>query len=193
MSHKPNPARNGAAGSGNSLLASDDAPENQANLNGVQPPSICNLGIDPGISGAIAFYFPAEPGRIIAEDPPVAAGNVDAATLAARINQLAATFAILERVASRPGQGVASPFKFGMSYGAIAGLLAALEIPVHLVTPSVWKQHFRLGQDKEQSRALALRLFPACATHFARKKDHNRAEAALLALYGANLRAGGAK
>jgi crossover junction endodeoxyribonuclease RuvC len=35
----------------------------------------CILGIDPGISGAIAFYFPGVPSRVCAEDVPVAAGS----------------------------------------------------------------------------------------------------------------------
>jgi hypothetical protein len=46
----------------------------------------CILAIDPGLTGALAFYFPAQD-AITAEDMPVAAGNVDAATLAARIAQ----------------------------------------------------------------------------------------------------------
>ena len=64
--------------------------------------------------------------------------------------------------------------------------LGALKVPMILVTPQKWKRHFRLiGSDKEASRTMALRLFPACAEHFQRKKDHGRAEAALLARYGA--------
>jgi hypothetical protein len=62
----------------------------------------CILGIDPGLSGAVAFYFPEAPDRVIAEDMPVAAGMVDCATLAARIRQMAPGLAIVERVASMP-------------------------------------------------------------------------------------------
>jgi hypothetical protein len=36
-----------------------------------------------------------------------------------------------------------------------------------------------------------LRLFAASPEHFSRRKDHNRAEAALLALYGASLNISG--
>jgi hypothetical protein len=49
----------------------------------------CILGIDPGMSGAIAFYFPSYPERMAVEDMPVVAGEVDAATLAKRINVMA--------------------------------------------------------------------------------------------------------
>jgi crossover junction endodeoxyribonuclease RuvC len=145
----------------------------------------CILGIDPGLSGAVAFYFPEAPDRVIAEDMPVAAGMVDCATLAARIRQMAPGLAIIERVASMPKQGVSSTFKFGTAYGAVVGVLAALEIRTSLVTPQVWKKHFRLDDDKDKGRALALRTFAKTPEHFARKKDHGRAEAALLALYGA--------
>lgn len=144
----------------------------------------CILGIDPGISGGLAFYFPTEPDKISAEDMPVAAGEVDAATLAQRINQFRPTLAVIERVASMPGQGVASTFKFGASYGIARGVTLALGVPTYLVAPTKWKPHFGIGADKEKARALALRLWPTSA-HFSRKKDHNRAEAALLARYGA--------
>jgi crossover junction endodeoxyribonuclease RuvC len=146
----------------------------------------CIMGLDPGLSGACAFFFPDAPDRIVAEDMPVVAGEVDAATLAARIIQMGPGLAIVERVASMPKQGVVSTFKFGASYGAIRGVLAALQIRTRLVAPAVWKKHFRLDSDKEKSRALALRLFPKTPEHFSRKRDHNRAEAALLALYGAH-------
>jgi hypothetical protein len=149
------------------------------------------LGIDPGLSGAIAFYFPVAADRVAAEDMPVVAGAVDCATLAARIVQMAPSLAGVERVSSMPGQGVASTFKFGASYGAVLGVLAALKIQTHLVAPAVWKKHFRLNSDKEKARALALRLFAASPEHFSRKKDHGRAEAALLALFGASLDLGG--
>jgi crossover junction endodeoxyribonuclease RuvC len=148
--------------------------------------SSCVCGIDPGLSGAVAFYFPEAPDRVAAEDIPVVAGMVDCATLATRIRQMAPDLAIVERVASMPKQGVSSTFKFGTAFGAILGVLAALEIRTSLVTPQVWKRHFRLDADKEKSRALALRTFPKTSQHFARKKDHGRAEASLIALYGAH-------
>jgi hypothetical protein len=69
--------------------------------------------------------------------------------------------------------------------------LAALQIRTHLVAPAIWKKHFRLDPDKEKSRALALRLFAASPEHFSRKRDHNRAEASLLAVYGTSLDLGG--
>lgn len=146
----------------------------------------CIMAVDPGLSGAIAFYFPSHPERVSVEDMPVAGGDIDCVTLAGRIRQLAPDIAIVEAVHSMPRQGVSSTFKFGAGYGMVRGVIAALDVPTHLVTPAAWKKHFRLGSDKEQARALALRLFPSVGERFARKKDDGRAEAALIARYGAD-------
>lgn len=145
----------------------------------------CVLAVDPGLTGAFAFYFPSHPDRVSVEDMPVVAGSVDPTTLARRIEQLRPDVAVVELVGARPGQGVTSMFKFGDSFGAVRGVLAALNIPVHFVPPQRWKKHFRLSSDKEGSRRRALELFPASAGRFARKKDDGRAEAALLARYHA--------
>lgn len=149
----------------------------------------CILGIDPGASGAISFYFPSRPELIAAEDVPTVAGEVDAADLARRIRQMDPALAIIEQVGALPKQGVSSTFKFGMAYGTVRGVVAALAIPTHLVSPVRWKKHFRLDSDKEKARALAIRLWPSSA-HFGRKKDHGRAEAALLARYAAEVLGG---
>ena len=144
----------------------------------------CILGVDPGISGAIAFYFSDTPNRIAVEDVPVVAGEISAHLLADRIKAHGPSIAIIERVGAMPGQGVSSMFGFGVSFGQARGVIGALNIPLHYVTPSKWKKHFHLPADKEEARKLALHLFPACATSFARKKVHGRAEAALIARYG---------
>ena len=154
------------------------------------PQEICILGLDAGITGALAFFFPSAPGRGVAEDLPVAGGRIDVVTLADRIRQMAPTVAIVEAVHSMPRQGVSSSFNFGVTYGSIIGVLGALAVPRHFVTPSVWKRHFKLSRDKEASRALALQRFPLTGNHFARRRDHNRAEAALLCLYAHELKLG---
>lgn len=148
--------------------------------------TICILGVDPGLSGACAFFFPSEPHLISVYDMPIAGGEIDAVTLAQRIEQLRPDMCILERASTRPGQGISSSGKFMQSYGTIRGVIAALRVPLHIVTPSTWKGYFKLGKDKDRSRARALELWPA-SQHFGRVKDHNRAEAALLARYGAEV------
>lgn len=152
--------------------------------------SLCIAAVDPGLSGAVAFYYP-QYDRIAVEDMPTVAGNVDAATLAQRIRATAPDFAIVEIASSRRGQGVSSVFKFGCGYGAIIGVLAALEIPTHLISASRWKKHFGLSSDKERSRALALRFWPSRSDLFSHKRDHGRAESALLARVAAEKFPGG--
>ena len=150
--------------------------------------SVCIMGIDPGAaSGGIAFYFPSHPQLITAEDMPTAAGHVDVATLAMRTEQMRPALAVIEMVGAMPGQGVASTFHFGKSYGAIIGVVATLKIPTHFVAPTKWKRHYGLSKDKELSRARALELWPARAKLFSKKKHHNCAAAAILARYGADV------
>ncbi len=145
------------------------------------------LGIDPGISGAYAFYSTLD-GSIFADDIPVVDGNVDAVTFASELKTWQPDGVIIERVSSMPKQGVASTFKFGVAYGLVQGVVAALHIPVQFVTPGKWKRHFNLSADKEESRGRALQLWPGRSELFKRKKDHGRAEAALLAKYAAEMR-----
>ena len=60
-----------------------------------------------------------------------------------------------------------------------------------LVTPTKWKPAVGIhtGADKEASRQRALQLFPDQAVNLARKKDHARADAMLLAYFGLKLSA----
>ena len=140
------------------------------------------LGIDPGVTGGIAFVYRG--GLVEADDIPSVAGEVDVDALVRMIrSRQPINMAVIERVSAMPGQGVSSTFKFGVAYGALRAAVAICNIPTHLVSPQKWKKHYGLNADKERSRALAIRLWPGCGL-FERKKDHGRAEAALLAKYG---------
>ena len=145
------------------------------------------LGVDPGVTGEIAFLFPDA--TIIAEDIPTVAGEVDVDAVVRRIREMAPRAAVVERASARPGQGVSSTFKYGAAYGALRASVAACEIPQHLVASTKWKAYFNLDKDKEKSRALAIRLWPGVG-FFTRKKDHGRAEAALIARWYAERGAG---
>lgn len=144
----------------------------------------CILGIDPGLSGALGFYFPAV-SRVALEDLPLADGEINAPALAARLRAFEPAMIVLERVHAMPKQGVSSTFKFGVSFGAVRGVIGAVGIPLYLVSPTVWKKHYQLGADKEASRGRAIELFPHNADRLDKKRHHGRAEAALLAKYGA--------
>lgn len=82
-------------------------------------------------------------------------------------------------------------FRFGVSYGAIKMALAACGVPYTVITPAKWKPYVGVptGADKEASRQRALQLFPDQCANLARKKDHGRADAMLLAHFGIKVKA----
>lgn len=153
------------------------------------PPELCIVAIDPGLTGAVAFYFPAVPERVSVEDMPVVNGEVDPHTLERRIKQLGPTVAAIERQGPQPCDGCRQAFGIGSAFATVKTVAALCHLPIHLVTPSVWKRHHGIlaaADPKEASRALALRLFPASAESFSLKKHHGRSDAALLARFAAD-------
>ncbi|TQV61938.1 MAG: crossover junction endodeoxyribonuclease RuvC [Halothiobacillaceae bacterium] len=148
------------------------------------------LGIDPGLTGALAILDTQGRVSLLEDLPTVHRGSgkvkreLDPAGLTHLLRPHAPMIrlALVEAVASRPGQGVASVFSLGHTLGVIHGVLAAMGIPWQPVTPSTWKKSAGLGTDKEASRAMAARLYPSIQLH--RKADHNLAEALLIARHG---------
>lgn len=140
------------------------------------------LGIDPGVAGGGAL-LPSNGEAPAVFDLPTVNKQINAGQFRRMVHELQPDVAIVENVHSMPKQGVASTFKFGMACGLIRGVLLGYGLPVIDVAPTVWKKHFKLsGNDGEQSRALACHRFPALEG-LSRKKDHNRAEALLIALW----------
>jgi crossover junction endodeoxyribonuclease RuvC len=141
------------------------------------------LGVDPGsVSAAFAILdLDHEPAAMV-DDVPVVDRQVNAAGWARIIRTLRPRVAVVEKVSAMPKQGVSSTFKFGMGAGLLRGVLAGAGVPIIDATPTVWKKHFKLDSDAEKARALAIRRFPTL-DGLGRKKDHNRAEALLLALW----------
>lgn len=145
------------------------------------------LGIDPGMTGGIALLDTSSLAAVEVHDMPTVHKAVDPAALAALIRELRPDLAVVEEVGPQPRDGVIQAFSFGQSYATARVACLLLDVPVHLVRPQAWKAYFRLRggpEGKEMGRGLALRRFPASAKSFGLKKHHNRAEAALLALYG---------
>ena len=143
----------------------------------------CIMGCDPGASGSFAFLYPSRPELIAVYDAPVVGKEINASALYDLIQQHRPQLAIIESVHAFKGQGVSSSFVFGQAFGTAIGVIGASKIPLVRVSPQRWKKYFGLDADKEKARALAISKWPA-SEHFRRKMDHNRAEAALLALYG---------
>ena len=91
---------------------------------------------------------------------------------------------VVEHVNAMPGQGVTSMFNFGQSFGVIKGVCSALSIPIYFVRPTKWKKHFNLIKtNKDASRTKVIEVYPEIASKLHRKKDSNRADAILIALY----------
>lgn len=164
------------------------------------------LGIDPGLSGALAVVEIASQQLAGIKRMPVSVVNkqnrLNGVDLAAWLNhripmgrQLSECilFAYIEDVHSRPRQ--AGQFQFGLNTGILHGMLYANFIPFTTVSPIKWKAHFgirRTGDEtkadkKYEARELAMQLWPDMAHEFKRVKDDGAAEAALIALYGARL------
>lgn len=153
------------------------------------------LGVDPEIHGGIAlvlFELDRTPQLIAVADIPVtglkAKERVDALALRDWIRAQQPLHAVIERAQAMPKQGASSGYKYGRAVGALEAVIACCEVPLTIIEPTFWKKfHGLRGGDKEGSRQRALQLFPAAHTLLARKMDHGRAEAALIALTFAKL------
>jgi crossover junction endodeoxyribonuclease RuvC len=146
------------------------------------------LGIDPGINGGLAIVDIDIDSTVLIDaiDIPVtgikAKQRVDVLGVRDWILAHQPRHALIERAGVMPKQGIASGFKYGRAVGAIEAAVALCNIPLTIVEPAVWKRRLGLyGADKENSRQRALQLFPSAHALLARKMDHGRAEAALIA------------
>ena len=150
------------------------------------------LGIDPGKTGALALYRPNSCTLEIT-DVPVLTGKgkpvIDHYALARIVDNWAGEnpTVYLEQVGTRPGEGAVGAFDFGRTYGLLLGICAASFLPIELVTPAKWKTTLQIKGDKDMSRQRASALLPRHSGMWSLKKHHGRAEAALIALYGARI------
>lgn len=143
------------------------------------------VGVDPGLSGAVAVLSPA--GEIIRlEDLPVIRNGKISWIDGGRFNSILIDSlygrparAIVERVGARPGQGVSSSFVFGCGFGSVLSILQARHLPIELVTSAQWKRALGLSSDKRQSLDRARLLFPTADLSLA--KHEGRAESLLIA------------
>tara|TARA_B110001452_G_C15082482_1_gene377650 strand:- start:126 stop:617 length:492 start_codon:yes stop_codon:yes gene_type:complete len=150
------------------------------------------IGIDPGLSGAIAIL---EDDKIkeIFDMPVMAEGKKNKRQLnnallvkliKDNIKNYEDTVIVVEKVNAMPGQGVTSMFNFGQTFGAIKGISAALGLPIFFVRPAKWKKHFELiNSSKDASRTKAIEMFPSISEQLSKKKDVNKSDAILIGRY----------
>src|SRR5262245_9238437 len=92
--------------------------------------------------------------------------------------------AIIEQVHGRPGESVGAVGSFMRARGQCEGACAGLGIPFVLVDAAKWTRDMKVGRGDDAGRQRAMIICPALADDLARKKDHNRADAFMLALWG---------
>lgn len=149
------------------------------------------IGIDPGLSGAIALLRNGEYAEVW-DMPTMGRGSgtkqqINAAEVGKMLRGCPPCHVYMELVGAMPGQGVSSMFNFGKAAGAVLGALGALQFPVVEVTPMKWKRAFDLiGKGKDMARTVAQQLMPQAPLSL--KKHCGRADALLLAMYGHRLR-----
>lgn len=153
------------------------------------------LGIDPGLEGGLALVN--QGGSAVYEPMPTLAAkkgdilDLPSLTRWLKAHKSSIEIAYLEMVASRPGQSAPSVFKFGRGYGAIEGILTALEIPYQLVPPKQWCKLMHAGIEaadpKQKSLIAVSRLFPGIdlrATPRSKKPHDGMVDALLIASFG---------
>ena len=150
------------------------------------------VGIDPGLSGAIAII---EDNKVVGifDMPVMAEGKKNKRQLNSaqlvniikdNIKMNEEIVVIVEQVNAMPGQGVTSMFNFGQTFGAIKGVCAALKLPIFFVRPSKWKKHFKLiNSSKDSSRTKVIEMYPSLSNQLAKKKDVNKSDAILIARF----------
>ena len=156
------------------------------------------IGIDPGLSGAIAILDDLKIFDIY-DMPIMSEGkkNKNQLNSAQLVNIIKKniisngdTFLIVEQVSAMPGQGVTSMFNFGQTFGSIKGICAALNLPIFFVRPAKWKKHFDLiNSSKDASRTKVIEMYPSISPRLTKKKDVNKADAILIARYFRDCRA----
>jgi crossover junction endodeoxyribonuclease RuvC len=149
------------------------------------------VGIDPGAHGAIAVLDAAGQLLDVFDMPSTPEANGRTATnaplLAAILTRTPARIAFCEFVSARPTDAKASAFSFGRARGVIEGCAGALGLPIAFLTPQVWKRLVDIPpgvEHKDLARTRTIARWPAHAELFSRKKDVDRAEAALIGWAG---------
>lgn len=164
-----------------------------------------HIGIDPGVTGAVAELNSLTRGVRFFDTPTVQVKSgksmknmlnpPECVALLKRLSVYGEVMATIEKVSPMPSipvmgerrsMGVTSAFNFGKGYGIWIGILSALGIPFEEVHPLTWKKTMMadMGKEKDASRVKAMQIYPDTAADLTLKKHHGRADALLLAEFG---------
>tara|TARA_B100000614_G_scaffold262915_1_gene301176 strand:- start:6175 stop:6819 length:645 start_codon:yes stop_codon:yes gene_type:complete len=114
------------------------------------------IGIDPGISGAVAIFEGITSPKVLLFDTPTWTESkvkkkkksyikhYDKAAMADLLRPYAGKDVVvcMEKVGAMTGQGVTSMFSFGRGVGLWEGVIAGLGFDYEEVSPSVWKKEY---------------------------------------------------
>lgn len=164
------------------------------------------LGIDPGLTGAVAVLQLSPQLKVIDVIDIVA--NFDkkevmkkgkkttkkvvtlnrektAKSLIAMVKKYRPVVGYIEKVHAFPEQGVSSTFKFGHTTGFIEGVLIGAGISLIGVSPALWRpMGIGVGEDKDAAIGKALTTFYGSDRFLTKKSHHNRAEAMFIGYIG---------
>jgi len=164
------------------------------------------VGIDPGLTGALAFVDSRS--SVVIEDMPTVSlpgkgmisRKVDGLALAMLLRRHIpaghCALVLLEEVGAMGGKNnaVQTQVSLGRTLGAIEAVLEVLRLPPKMIKPQKWKAAYGLQHRKEGEKESAYKgrhleaartLYPTAPLKLA--KHHNRAEALLLAHFGRSM------
>ncbi|OPY76755.1 MAG: hypothetical protein A4E65_03105 [Syntrophorhabdus sp. PtaU1.Bin153] len=157
-------------------------------------------GIDNGFSGAISFLDENNGNLLEIHDMPVLKvgdrNEINESRVKELLSRPGLLHVFLEKAQAMPTeredkatgktirQGIASTARYVGSYYLLRGICVGLGMPYSLVHPVTWKKAMMRDMPKEKSASIyrVHQLYPGCGLN--RKKDHGRADAILIGLYG---------
>lgn len=168
------------------------------------------VGIDPGLSGAIAWCYPASDvqrdsiysSEMYVVDTPNRYNTngkriVDMGEMCTILNRfsLSPVSCYLEKASPAPLMPAVSAFTYGEGYGAWKMGLTRRGIKITEVMSQTWKRFFFRGQkfpDKKDSKKASIALAKAFYPYldFGNRADAGRAEAVLICRYGMRIEEG---
>ena len=176
------------------MVVVDDATPPLCHLNAparATPPGTV-LAVDIGAHGAAALLDEAGDLLDVIDLPTLDSGpacrpEISPHLLASIIRRWRPARAWVEHIGPRLGDRPAGAFAFGASKATVEAVLACCGVPYRTITPAVWKRAAGIPAGrgmKDLARARAIERWPDRAETFARVKDHDRAEAALIGWAG---------
>jgi crossover junction endodeoxyribonuclease RuvC len=151
------------------------------------------IGVDPGAEGAVGFV---NGDKAVAVDIPTVKVSRKGGTktefalpalaeFTTKLCRYTGVYVLVEEAQVQirgKGCNAYTGFRVGCAYAIWPALLTAGGARFETVHPTRWKRAMGLwGKDKEAARLKAMGMFPGA--DLLRKKDHNRAEALLIAEY----------